>query len=62
MIALIILTVVGVIIEYLFTRERVTEEGFTAGEEEAPAAPPLKQQVSVFAMREWLRALPPGLR
>lgn len=22
----------------------------------------LKQQVSVFAMREWLRALPPGLR
>ena len=46
-IALIILTVVGVIIEYLFTRERVTEEGFTAGEEEAPAAPPLKQQVSV---------------
>ena len=46
-IALIILTVIGVITEYLFTRERVTEESFASGKEEAPTAPPLKQQVSI---------------
>ena len=46
-IALIIITVVGAFIEYLFTRERVTEENFRGGVEEPKAAMPVKQQASV---------------
>ena len=46
-IALIIITVVGAFIEYLFTRERVTEENFRDGVEEPKAAMPVKQQASV---------------
>lgn len=45
-IALLIITVVGVIIEYFFTRERVTEE--TMGQDAAPkAALPMGQQVKL---------------
>lgn len=48
-VALMIITVVGAVIEYLFTRERVTEENFSgADEDEAPkTAMPVKQQASV---------------
>lgn len=45
--ALMILTVVGAIIEYLFTRERVTEESFSGSGEEAQPARPLKEQIAV---------------
>ena len=46
-IALMVITVIGAVTEYLFTRERVTEEGFGKGEEKAKAAAPLKQQISI---------------
>lgn len=47
--ALMAITVVGALIEYLFTRERVTEESFAgAGEDAAPkTAMPLKRQTAV---------------
>ena len=46
-IALMITTVLGAIIEYLFTRERVTEEGFAGGKEEPKAARPVREQAVV---------------
>ncbi len=46
-IALMITTVVGAVIEYLFTRERVTEENFAGGNEEPKAARPVKEQAAV---------------
>ena len=46
-IALIIVTIVGAVIEYFFTRERVTEENFAHGTEEPKAAMPIKKQAAV---------------
>lgn len=46
-VALMITTVLGAIIEYLFTRERVTEEGFGGGCEEPRAARPVREQAAV---------------
>ncbi len=46
-VALMITTVLGAIIEYLFTRERVTEEGFGGGREEPRAARPVREQAAV---------------
>ena len=46
-IALMITTVLGAIIEYLFTRERVTEEGFAGGSEEPKVARPVREQAVV---------------
>ena len=46
-IALMITTVLGAIIEYLFTRERVTEEGFAGGSEEPKVARPVREQAAV---------------
>ncbi len=54
-IALMITTVLGVIIEYLFTRERVTEEGFSDGSEEPRAARPVREQAAVCLRdRYWI--------
>ncbi|MBR0162089.1 MAG: MFS transporter [Oscillospiraceae bacterium] len=54
-IALMIVTVVGAVTEYLFTRERVTEEGFSGTAEETKAAMPVRQQASVCLHdRFWL--------
>ncbi len=46
-IALMVITALGVLIEYYFTRERVTEESITRGETETKKAVPLLQQVKV---------------
>ncbi|MBQ8095249.1 MAG: MFS transporter [Clostridia bacterium] len=46
-IALMITTVVGAVIEYLFTRERVTEENFTNASEEPKTARPVREQAKV---------------
>lgn len=46
-IALMVITALGVLIEYYFTRERVTEESITKGETETKKAVPLLQQVKV---------------
>ena len=46
-IALMITTVLGAIIEYLFTRERVTEESFAGDSEEPKAARPVREQAAV---------------
>ncbi len=46
-IALMITTVLGAMIEYLFTRERVTEEGFRGGSEKPGAARPVREQAAV---------------
>lgn len=46
-IALMVITALGVLIEYYFTRERVTEESITKGETETKKAVPLLQQIKV---------------
>ena len=46
-IALMITTIIGAIAEYLFTRERVTEESFKGGGEEAKPARPVREQAEV---------------
>ena len=47
-IALIIITLVGALIEYFFTRERVTEESMAAGESgEAKKALPIREQAKI---------------
>lgn len=46
-IALMITTVIGAVTEYLFTRERVTEENFAGGRQEVKAARPVKEQAAV---------------
>jgi len=53
-IALIVITAVGAVIEYLFTRERVTEEGM--GEDDKPKnALPVREQAKIcFADRFWI--------
>ena len=55
-IALIVITVIGVLIEYFFTRERVTEESFVSGEQtEVKAALPIKKQAAIcFKDKFWL--------
>lgn len=54
-IALMITTVVGAVLEYLFTRERVTEEGFAAGSEEKKEGVPFgKQAAACLHDRFWL--------
>ena len=45
--ALMVTTVVGALIEYFFTRERVTEEAFHSGAEEKKEAMPVRQQAAV---------------
>ena len=45
--ALMVTTIVGVIIEYFFTRERVTEENFEKGEQEVVEALPVKEQAAI---------------
>ena len=46
-IALIIITFVGVLIEYFFTRERITEESMATGDTEAKAALPIGEQAKI---------------
>jgi GPH family glycoside/pentoside/hexuronide:cation symporter len=47
-IALMVITVIGVLVEYYFTRERVTEESFNSGlQVETKKSVPLSQQVKV---------------
>ena len=46
-IALIIITLIGVMIEYFFTRERITEESMGTGERETKAALPMGQQAAI---------------
>lgn len=54
-IILMAITFIGVIVEYFFTRERVTEESFTSGDEGAKKkAVPLSRQAKVcFKDRYW---------
>lgn len=52
--ALMIITAVGALTEYLFTRERVSEEGAVASqEEEKPAVPVSEQRKICFKDRYW---------
>ena len=55
-VALIIITLVGALIEYFFTRERVTEESMAAGESgEAKKALPIKEQWRICSKdRFWI--------
>ena len=55
-IALIAITVVGALIEFMFTRERVTEESMNQGEKAAPKkALPVGQQAKIcFADKFWI--------
>jgi GPH family glycoside/pentoside/hexuronide:cation symporter len=55
-IALIIITVIGVLIEYFFTRERVTEESFVTGDAaEVKSALPIKKQAAIcFKDKYWV--------
>ena len=55
-IALIAITVVGALIEFMFTRERVTEESMAQGEKSAPRkALPVRQQAKIcFADKFWI--------
>ena len=55
-IALIIITAVGALIEFMFTRERVTEESLDQGETVAPKkALPVSQQAKIcFADKFWI--------
>ncbi len=54
-IALMIATALGAIIEFFFTRERVTEESISGDSGEIKAAPPLKEQVRIcFGDRFWI--------
>lgn len=53
-IALIVITVIGCLIEYYFTRERITEESFSLKKEEAANEPakkalPVKEQFNICA-------------
>ena len=50
--ALILITLIGVIIEYFFTRERVTEE--TMGQETKPAVPTGKQASICLKDKYWI--------
>ncbi len=55
-IALTVITVIGALIEFMFTRERVTEESMNQGEDAAPAkALPLGQQAKIcFGDKFWI--------
>ena len=55
-IALVIITVVGALVEFMFTRERVTEESMDQGESAAPkAALSIKEQAKIcFSDRFWI--------
>ena len=54
-IALIIITFVGVMIEYFFTRERITEESMGSGDAEAKIALPVSEQAKIcFKDRFWI--------
>ena len=55
-IALTIITVIGALIEFMFTRERVTEESMSQGEDTAPAkALPLGKQAKIcFGDKFWI--------
>ncbi len=47
-IALVVITAVGAVIEYYFTRERITEESFSSGENaKAKAVTPIKDQAKI---------------
>ena len=46
-IALIVITLLGVLIEYFFTRERITEESMAAGPQEEKAALPMGRQAGI---------------
>lgn len=53
-IALIVITVIGAIIEYYFTRERVTEEALNSGATETKKATPIgKQAKACFKDKFW---------
>ena len=52
-IALIIITAIGAVIEFLFTRERVTEEGMSAGDVPKDALPVREQAKICFSDRYW---------
>lgn len=53
-IALMIITFVGALVEYFFTRERVTEESFTSEKQVAKKAAPLSQQAKIcFKDKFW---------
>lgn len=57
--ALIIITIIGALIEFLFTRERVTEESMNKGDAQAAApakkALPISEQVKIcFADKFWV--------
>ena len=53
-IALMVITALGVLIEYFFTRERVTEESFSSGVVEQKKATPLIKQAKVcFKDKFW---------
>ena len=54
-IALILVTLVGVLIEYFFTRERITEEAMGKGESETKAALPIGEQARICLRdRYWI--------
>ena len=53
-IALIVITAIGALIEFYFTRERVTEESFAAVSSEKKAALPMKEQAKIcFKDKFW---------
>ena len=53
-IALMVITALGVLIEYFFTRERVTEESFASGVVEQKKATPISKQAKVcFKDKFW---------
>ena len=52
-IALIIITAIGAVIEFLFTRERVTEEGMSAGDVPKDALSVREQATICFSDRYW---------
>ena len=52
-IALIIITTIGAVIEFLFTRERVTAEGLSAGDVPKDALPVREQANICFSDRYW---------
>ena len=54
-IALILVTLIGVLIEYFFTRERITEEAMGKGESETKAALPIGEQARICLRdRYWI--------
>ncbi|MCD7801347.1 MAG: MFS transporter [Clostridiales bacterium] len=53
MLAIAIFSALTIFLQYKFTRERVTEESMTEGEEQKNAAPPLGEQLKAVTSEKW---------